>query len=93
MDGGSCIEAINTYLQKLCLYFDELSPIMEDKTSTKPLYSNEDSDIATDSDSSGEDDTSKQGTCTAQMVSQTVSSLILSQMLFSLLLLLSQTLF
>jgi hypothetical protein len=66
---------------------------MEDKASTKPLYSNEDSDIDSDSDSSAEDGTSKQGTCTPQMVSQTVSSLILSQTIFSLLLLLSQTIF
>jgi hypothetical protein len=104
MEGGSDIETINTYLRKLCPYFDELNPIMEDKASTKPLYSNEDSDIDTDSDSSsGEDDTSQQGTgtCTAQMVSQTsaqmvsetVSSLSLSQTIFSLSLLLSQTLF
>jgi hypothetical protein len=45
MELGLDMSTINTYIMKLCPYFKDLNPIMEDnKASTKPLYSNEDSD-------------------------------------------------
>jgi hypothetical protein len=50
MESGSDVATINSYIRKICPYFEDLNPIMEDKASTRPLYSNEDSDVDEETD-------------------------------------------